>query len=136
MCVYLLWMANLKFADGDGGMQVGKCPNRAESSALNDKTKSLVLVNYFSSIPFKITACEHNSADLINMLRTCFGAAGNRWANFVAVDFYKVPSNFLPRLFHSFYLGRIIIGWSLIPLLSKDKKKENINEGAGMQQTH
>ncbi|XP_059451812.1 PI-PLC X domain-containing protein At5g67130-like isoform X2 [Corylus avellana] len=74
---------------GDGGMQGGKCPNRAESSPLNDKTKPLVLVNHFSSIPFKITACEHNSADLINMLHTCFGAAGNRWANFVAVDFYK-----------------------------------------------
>lgn len=24
------------------------------------------------------------------MLKTCYGAAGNRWANFVAVDYYKV----------------------------------------------
>ena len=95
----------LKFADGDGGMQGGKCPNRAESSPLNDKTKPLVLVNHFSSIPFKITACEHNSADLINMLHTCFGSAGNRWANFVAVDFYKVPSNFISYLIHSILLG-------------------------------
>ncbi|KAL4652798.1 hypothetical protein ACB092_01G257400 [Castanea dentata] len=75
--------------DGDGGMHAGNCPNRAESSPLNDRTKSLVLVNYFPTIPFKQIACEHNSANLINMLHTCFGAAGNRWANFVAVDFYK-----------------------------------------------
>ncbi|XP_075651473.1 PI-PLC X domain-containing protein At5g67130-like isoform X3 [Castanea sativa] len=74
---------------GDGGMHAGNCPNRAESSPLNDRTKSLVLVNYFPTIPFKQIACEHNSANLINMLHTCFGAAGNRWANFVAVDFYK-----------------------------------------------
>ncbi|KAF3961473.1 hypothetical protein ACB098_01G228000 [Castanea mollissima] len=75
--------------DGDGGMHAGNCPNRAESSPLNDRTKSLVLVNYFPTFPFKQIACEHNSANLINMLHTCFGAAGNRWANFVAVDFYK-----------------------------------------------
>ncbi|XP_042970489.1 PI-PLC X domain-containing protein At5g67130-like isoform X1 [Carya illinoinensis] len=74
---------------GDGGMRAGNCPNRRESPPLDDKTKSLVLVNYFSSLPFKMTACGHNSADLIKMLHTCFGAAGNRWANFVAVDFYK-----------------------------------------------
>ncbi|XP_052110854.1 PI-PLC X domain-containing protein At5g67130-like isoform X3 [Arachis duranensis] len=30
-----------------------------------------------------------NSASLIDMLQTCHGAAGNRWANFVAVDYYK-----------------------------------------------
>jgi hypothetical protein len=88
----------LKFADGDGGMKEGKCPNRAESSPLDDKTKSLVLVNYFPSTPFKIAACEHNSDHLIYMLHTCFGAAGNRWANFVAVNFYKVPSNFRPNI--------------------------------------
>lgn len=33
------------------------------------------------------------------MLQTCFGAAGNRWANFVAVDYYKVvfQENFIPN---------------------------------------
>ncbi|KAJ4707254.1 PI-PLC X domain-containing protein [Melia azedarach] len=74
---------------GNGGMHAGSCPNRAESPALNDKTKSLVLVNYFESMPIKQTTCVHNSGDLINMLHTCYGAAGNRWANFVAVDYYK-----------------------------------------------
>ncbi|ONI18969.1 hypothetical protein PRUPE_3G250100 [Prunus persica] len=74
---------------GDGGMKPGNCPNRGESAPLNDKTKSLVLVNYFSSIPIKQVSCAINSGDLIKMLYTCYGAAGNRWANFVAVDFYK-----------------------------------------------
>ncbi|KAJ7971110.1 PI-PLC X domain-containing protein [Quillaja saponaria] len=74
---------------GDGGMKAGNCPNRGESSSLNDRSKSLVLVNYFNSAPVKQTTCLHNSGDVINMLRTCYGAAGNRWSNFVAVDFYK-----------------------------------------------
>ncbi|XP_009373787.2 PI-PLC X domain-containing protein At5g67130 [Pyrus x bretschneideri] len=74
---------------GDDGMKEGSCSNRGESSPLDDKTKSLVLVNYFASIPLKLESCENNSGDLINMLYTCHGAAANRWANFVAVDFYK-----------------------------------------------
>lgn len=71
-------------------MKDGECFNRTESAALNDTSKALVLVNYFPSVPVKPTACEHNSAELINMLHTCYGASSNRWANFVAVDFYKV----------------------------------------------
>ncbi|KAL5987899.1 hypothetical protein ACLOJK_035655 [Asimina triloba] len=74
---------------GDGGMKAGSCPNRAESSPLTDTSKSLVLVNYFRSIPIKLASCGDNSASLINMLHTCYSAAGNRWANFVAVDYYK-----------------------------------------------
>ncbi|KAL2905351.1 hypothetical protein RDABS01_004061 [Bienertia sinuspersici] len=71
------------------GMEPGKCPKRKESSTMNDHTKSLVLVNHFKTVPVKLTACEHNSRELIEMLKTCYAAAGNRWANFVAVDFYK-----------------------------------------------
>ncbi|XP_030960958.1 PI-PLC X domain-containing protein At5g67130 isoform X1 [Quercus lobata] len=74
---------------GDDGMNSGSCPNRAESAALNDKTKSLVLVNYYKSVPIMKSSCEDNSPELLNMLQTCYGAAGNRWANFIAVDFYK-----------------------------------------------
>lgn len=81
----------LKFCvDGDDGIRRGNCTNRGESSALNDKTKSLVLVNYFMTTPLKVPTCELNSKTLIDMLNTCHGAAGNRWANFVAVNFYKV----------------------------------------------
>ncbi|XP_042435828.1 PI-PLC X domain-containing protein At5g67130-like [Zingiber officinale] len=74
---------------GNDGMEAGKCFNRAESAPLNDTSKSLVLVNYFPSIPVRPIACEHNSEALIDMLNTCHGAASNRWSNFVAVDFYK-----------------------------------------------
>ena len=71
-------------------MKAGSCPNRAESSPLDDKSKSLVLVNYFRTTPFKPITCAENSGGLIDMLKTCYGAAGSRWANFVAVDYYKV----------------------------------------------
>ncbi|XP_024184478.1 PI-PLC X domain-containing protein At5g67130 [Rosa chinensis] len=74
---------------GDDGMEEGSCSNRGESSPLNDKTKSLVLVNHFQSPPIKQLSCLFNSEDLVSKLNTCYGAAGNRWANFVAVDFYK-----------------------------------------------
>lgn len=74
---------------GDGGMKAGSCPNRAESASLDDRSKSLVLVNYFRSPPIKLLSCGDHSGNLINMLHTCYGAAGNRWANFVAVDYYK-----------------------------------------------
>lgn len=72
-------------------MKAGTCTNRGESSALNDTTKSLVLVNYFRSISLNPLACVQYSGNLSNMIQTCYGAAGNRWANFVAVDYYKVP---------------------------------------------
>ncbi|XP_011008609.1 PREDICTED: PI-PLC X domain-containing protein At5g67130-like isoform X4 [Populus euphratica] len=74
---------------GNVGMKAGSCTNRKESSSLNDKSRSLVLVNYFRCIPMKKLSCEDNSRNLIKMLHTCSGAAANRWANFVAVDYYK-----------------------------------------------
>nr|GEX12840.1 PI-PLC X domain-containing protein At5g67130 [Tanacetum cinerariifolium] len=74
---------------GDGGMKAGECPNRGESSPLNDTSKSLVLVNYFRTLPLKVLACGQNSGGLLNMTKTCYSESGNRWANFLAVDFYK-----------------------------------------------
>lgn len=79
-----------EFSDGDGGMKAGSCPNRAESSPMNTKTKSLVLQNYFRENPNATAACADNSAPLSSMLKTCYDAAGKRWANFIAVDFYQV----------------------------------------------
>ncbi|XP_057973072.1 PI-PLC X domain-containing protein At5g67130-like isoform X2 [Malania oleifera] len=74
---------------GDGGVHAGRCPARENSAPLNDATKSLVLVNHFRSAGTAKNACVLNSDPLLDMLRTCHDAAGGRWANFVAVDYYK-----------------------------------------------
>lgn len=76
---------------GYDGMHDGKCPERKKDSApLSDTTKSLVLINYFPTIPFKHISCKYNSNALLDMLRTCQVSAGNRWANFIAVDYFEV----------------------------------------------
>lgn len=85
----------ITIVDGNDGTEPGVCGNRGESAKLDDKTKSLVLVNHFGSAPFKQLSCVENSEDLIDMLNTCYGQAGNRWANFVAVNYYKVCNSFL-----------------------------------------
>ncbi|KAK4262303.1 hypothetical protein QN277_027882 [Acacia crassicarpa] len=74
---------------GDDGMTAGSCRNRSESSAMDTKSKSLVLVNYFPTNPIAADACANNSAPLLSMMNTCHQASGNRWPNFIAVDFYQ-----------------------------------------------
>ncbi|KAL0723385.1 hypothetical protein Bca4012_037984 [Brassica carinata] len=74
---------------GDDGVKPSECRNRGESSQLNDKTKALVLVNHFSTVAIKLLTCEENSQHLIDTITTCYSPAGDRWANFVAVNFYK-----------------------------------------------
>lgn len=71
-------------------MKAGSCPNRAESSGMDTKSKSLVLVNYFPTDPNANESCVDNSAPLLSMMNTCYTASGNRWPNFIAVDFYQV----------------------------------------------
>ncbi|CAN0870231.1 PI-PLC X domain-containing protein At5g67130, partial [Linum grandiflorum] len=83
------WTYMVENQYGDGGMKTGSCPNRAESAAMDDKTKSLVLMNFFRSVPMEDLACGDNSGSLMDMVTTCEVAAGNRWANFLAVDYYK-----------------------------------------------
>ncbi|KAL2537503.1 PLC-like phosphodiesterases superfamily protein [Forsythia ovata] len=83
------WRYMVENQYGDGGMRAGSCPNRSESPAMNVTTRSLALMNYFPDTPSLTQACRHNSAPLISMMNTCYEAAGKRWPNFIAVDYYK-----------------------------------------------
>ncbi|KAL6224824.1 hypothetical protein ACLB2K_003679 [Fragaria x ananassa] len=74
---------------GNGGMALNSCPNRAESSPMNTTSKPLVLVNYFRDVPNASATCVDNSAPLLRTLKTCYDAAGKRWPNFIAVDYYQ-----------------------------------------------
>ncbi|KAK4777588.1 hypothetical protein SAY87_017775 [Trapa incisa] len=83
------WRYMVENQYGDGGMKAGLCPNRGESPAMNTTTRSLVLVNFFRDTPNFAQSCKDNSAPLMSMVNTCYGASGKRWPNFIAVDFYK-----------------------------------------------
>lgn len=74
---------------GDLGLQAGNCTNRGESLPLSARSESLVLMNFFPTDPAVDQACTYNSAQLLQMVPFCYSAAGNRWPNYLAVDFYK-----------------------------------------------
>lgn len=79
-----------EIADGSDGMRRGLCLNRAESFPMNTTSKSLVLMNYYRNDLNSHEACRDNSSPLIRKMNMCYKAAGNRWPNYIAVDFYKV----------------------------------------------
>ena len=83
-------LTSSNIVDGHDGMKGGSCSNRVESLPMNTTTKSLVLMNYFRNVQNSKEVCRDNSSPLISMMNMCFMVAGNRWPNYVAVDFYKV----------------------------------------------
>ncbi|KAM0032252.1 putative PLC-like phosphodiesterase, TIM beta/alpha-barrel domain superfamily [Helianthus debilis subsp. tardiflorus] len=82
------WRYMVENAPGDPGVQQGSCPNRKESKPLTSKTASLFLQNYFPTMPVQAEACKENSTPLMDMVATCYKAAGNTMPNFLAVNFY------------------------------------------------
>ncbi|XP_022132902.1 PI-PLC X domain-containing protein At5g67130 [Momordica charantia] len=83
------WRYVIESQYGDEGMKPGSCPNRGESPPMDTKTRSLILMNYFTTNPNTTAVCSENSVPLISMMNTCQQAAGKRWPNFIAVDFYQ-----------------------------------------------
>ncbi|XP_010487868.1 PREDICTED: PI-PLC X domain-containing protein At5g67130-like [Camelina sativa] len=83
------WRYMIENRYGDGGMKAGGCTNRPESVAMGDRSRSLILVNYFPDTADVIGSCKQNSAPLLETIKSCQEAAGQRWPNFIAVDFYK-----------------------------------------------
>lgn len=82
------WRYMVENEPGDGGVVQGSCPHRKESKPLTSKTASLFLQNYFPTMPVQAEACKEHSAPMINLVGTCYKAAGNVMPNFLAVNFY------------------------------------------------
>ncbi|CAN6459685.1 unnamed protein product [Victoria cruziana] len=82
------WRYLLENESGDEGMKPGSCPNRRQSQALDSKSSSLLLQNYFPSFPEESDSCKEHSTSLAEMVGTCYKAAGNKMPNFLAVNFY------------------------------------------------
>ena len=93
MCIAINTLKWEGAAGGDQGMQPGLCPIRGESAPMDDLKKSLITQNFFRDDPNVDLACLDNSDNLYDMLEVCAKAAGNRWTNFLAVDYYKVPDS-------------------------------------------
>ncbi|KAF6143963.1 hypothetical protein GIB67_017571, partial [Kingdonia uniflora] len=82
------WRYMVENESGDPGVVQGSCPNRKESQALNSKSASLFFQNYFPTFPVEEQACKEHSVGLVEMIGTCYKAAGNLMPNFLAVNFY------------------------------------------------
>ncbi|XP_057416182.1 PI-PLC X domain-containing protein At5g67130-like [Lotus japonicus] len=82
------WKHMVENESGDPGVRRGSCPHRKESKALNSRSASLFLMNYFPTYPVQADSCKEHSAPLAEMVNTCYKAAGNVLPNFIAVNFY------------------------------------------------
>ncbi|KAH1223750.1 PI-PLC X domain-containing protein [Glycine max] len=82
------WSYMVENESGDPGVEGGSCPHRKESKPLNSRSASLFLQNYFPTDPVEADSCKEHSVPLVDMVNTCYKAAGNVLPNFLAVNFY------------------------------------------------
>ncbi|KAK7252821.1 hypothetical protein RIF29_37040 [Crotalaria pallida] len=82
------WKYMIENESGDNGVHRGSCPHRKESKPLNSRSASLFLLNYFPTYPVEADSCKEHSAPLVDMVNTCYKAAGNVLPNFIAVNYY------------------------------------------------
>lgn len=82
------WRYMVENESGDPGIIQGSCPSRKESRPLNSRSASLFLQNYFPTFPVQDQACKEHSDHLVEMVGTCYKAAGNLMPTFLAVNFY------------------------------------------------
>lgn len=71
-------------------MVPGSCSSRKESKALNSRSASLFLMNYFPTVAVQDGACKEHSTQFVDTIGACYKAAGNMMPNYVAVNFYMV----------------------------------------------
>ncbi|XP_058192228.1 PI-PLC X domain-containing protein At5g67130-like [Rhododendron vialii] len=80
----------VEYKYGRRGKDTWNCTKRDDDlSPLEEKRKSLVLLNYHSTPIFARYYNEMNSKDLMNATHKCYTTASNNWANFIAVDYGK-----------------------------------------------
>ncbi|KAL2595579.1 hypothetical protein AAZV13_11G048900 [Glycine max] len=88
------WSYMVENESGDPGVEGGSCPHRKESKPLNSRSASLFLQNYFPTDPVEADSCKEHSVPLVDMVNTCYKAAGNVLPNFLAVNFYMEGAPF------------------------------------------
>ncbi|XP_006339877.1 PI-PLC X domain-containing protein At5g67130 [Solanum tuberosum] len=82
------WRYMVENEPGDPGVVPGSCSSRKESKALNSRSASLFLMNYFPTVAVQDGACKEHSTQFVDTVGACYKAAGNMMPNYVAVNFY------------------------------------------------
>ncbi|TMW99441.1 hypothetical protein EJD97_002545 [Solanum chilense] len=82
------WRYMVENEPGDPGVVPGSCSSRKESKALNSRSASLFLMNYFPTVAVQDGACKEHSTQFVDTIGACYKAAGNMMPNYVAVNFY------------------------------------------------
>ena len=86
-----MWNFVIESRYGSVGKDVDTCEERVESKNYSGE-RSLLLVNWFTTITDGLSPCLNNLDKLKHKLTTCHKKFG-KWANFLAVDYYSKGRN-------------------------------------------